>query len=626
MSDRQAQLLERISSPEDLRRLSIAELAKLAEEIRQLIVRTTARTGGHVAPNLGTVELTLALHYAYDTPRDRVFWDVGHQCYTHKLVTGRGDRFATLRQFGGIAGFPKRSESEYDTFDTGHAGDSVSAAVGSAVGTRLRGGCGKSVVVIGDGSIVSGIALEALNQSGDLKQDLVVILNDNEMSIARSTGAMAQYLNRMITGQVYNRLRADVWNLLGHMPRDLSDKARLAARKVEEGMKNLVVPSLLFEELGFRYIGPVDGHNLTELIGTFRRTQGQRGPVMIHVVTKKGRGFQPATDNPELFHGIGPFDPQTGIPVAAKGPTFTGAFGARIVELAERDDRVAVITAGMCLGTGLKTFREKFPNRFFDVGICEQHAVTFAAGLALAGMKPVVAVYSTFLARALDMIIQDVCLQRLPVVFAVDRAGLVGDDGPTHHGVFDLTYLGMLPNMAVLAPSDEAELAEMLELALSRGEPAAIRYPRGGSGAAERPRSPVEWGRAEVIGEGGNGAVLALGSMLRPCLEAAAGLGLAVVNCRFAKPLDEELIVRLSGRYPHMATVEENVLAGGFGDSVSRVLQRAGMRTELLRIGLPDRFIEHGPRPTLLELSGLSPDGIAGRLREFFGRTEGAVR
>ena len=614
-------MLDSVRSPADVRRMSIGQLRDLAVEIRELIVQTTARNGGHTAPSLGVVELTLALHYVYDTPRDQIVWDVGHQCYAHKIITGRRERFATLRQKDGISGFPKKSESEYDTFDTGHSGDSIAVALGSAVGDRLRGLDRRSIAVIGDGSVVAGMAFEALNHAGCLKQDLVVVLNDNEMSIARSTGAMAGYLNRMITGKMYNRLRADVWNLLGHLPEDLGGKSRLAARKLQEGLKNLVVPSILFEELGFRYVGPVDGHNLAELIDTFRRVQQLHGPVLVHVVTRKGKGYEPAMKHPELFHGTGPFDVATGESPGSSGPTFTAAFGAGLVELASRDERVVALTAGMCLGTGLSPFREKFPNRLFDVGICEQHVVTFAAGLAMAGVRPVVAVYSTFLARGLDQVIQDVCLQKLPVVLAVDRGGLVGEDGPTHHGVFDLSYLGMVPGLVLMAPMDEAELAAMLGFAIGfTAGPTALRYPRGGSGCPPRADvAPVELGRAEVLREGDHGCVLAIGYMAAVASRAAdilsgRGLAVTVVNARFVKPLDRELVLRLADRYHTIVTVEENVLAGGFGDGVGRLLERSGKATRVVSFGLEDRFYEQGPRNWLLDQAGLSPERLAERI------------
>ena len=619
-------ILEQVASPADIRRRSIAELETLASEIRQLIIATTARTGGHTAPSLGVVELTIALHYVFDTPADRLVWDVGHQCYAHKIITGRRDRFPTLRQLGGIAGFPKRAESEYDVFDTGHSGDSISAVLGMAVGDRLRGVRRRSIAVIGDGSIVSGIAFEALNNAGAMKPDLVVVLNDNEMSIARSTGAMANYLNRVITGRMYNRLREDAWNLLGHLPKDLGERTRTAARKLEEGLKNLVVPSLLFEELGFRYLGPVNGHNLRELIETFQRVKQLRGPVLIHVVTRKGKGYQPAEKHPERFHGTGPFEPATGTPVPAGGTTFTAAFGEKLVELAATDDRIVAITAGMCLGTGLAQFRDRFPDRFFDVGICEQHAVAFGAGLAQAGLKPVVAIYSTFLTRALDQIIQDVTLQQLPVVLAVDRAGLVGEDGPTHHGTFDLSYLTMLPGMVVLAPSDEAELKLMLEFAVNyHSGPVAIRYPRGGCKGGPTRSEPVKLGKARLLCEGADGCVLAIGSGTLPSSAAAellAGqnLKLTVVDARFAKPLDEPFYLELAERHDRIVTVEENTLLGGFGAAVSLLLNRGGKQPRLLHLGLPDRFIEHGGREQLLENIGFSASKLAKEFLTFFSR------
>jgi 1-deoxy-D-xylulose-5-phosphate synthase len=443
------------------------------------------------------------------------------------------------------------------------------------------------------------------------------------MSIARSTGAMAGYLNRMITGKMYNRLRADAWNLLGLLPEDLGSKSRIAARKLQEGLKNLVVPSILFEELGFRYVGPVDGHNLAELLDTFRRVRRLHGPVLVHVVTRKGKGYDPAMRHPEVFHGTGPFDVETGRPVSSAGPTFTDTFGAKMVELAGKDERVVAVTAGMCLGTGLLPFREKFPNRLFDVGICEQHAVAFGAGLALAGARPVVAVYSTFLARGLDQVIQDVCLQKLPVVVAVDRGGLVGEDGPTHHGVFDLSYLGMVPGLIVMAPMDEVELAEMLEFAVAyQSGPVAIRYPRGGSGS--QPRSdlaPVELGKAEVLRKGDRGCVLAVGYMSCVASRAAdiltdRGTNVTLVNSRFVKPLDQELILALADRHSVIVTIEENVLAGGFGAGVRELVERSGRATRVASVGLDDRFYEQGPRSWLLDQAGLSPERLADRLQQ----------
>ncbi len=618
--------LENINSPKDLRKLSVENLKTLANEIRNFIIQTTAQTGGHLAPNLGVVELTLALHYVFDMPDDRIIWDVGHQCYTHKIITGRREKFPTLRQYKGIAGFPKRSESEYDVFDTGHSGNAISVALGLTTGSQMLGERHRAIAVVGDGSIVTGMALEALNHAGTIKQDLIVVLNDNEMSIARSTGAIATYLNRVLTGKMYNRLKDDAWTLLGHLPVDLSTKARQAARKLEEGLKNLVVPSILFEELGFRYIGPVNGHEIAELITTFRRIKDLKGPILVHAVTRKGQGYAPAFKNPEKFHSITQFDITTGEPLTKSGATFTDYFGSKLFELAEQDRRVVAITAGMCLGTGLLQFRERFPDRFFDVGICEQHAVTFAAGLAQAGLKPVVVIYSTFLLRAVDQILQDVCLQKLPVIFAVDRGGLVGEDGPTHHGAYDLSYLTMFPGISVFAPRDEIDLARMLEFAVGYLEgPVAIRYPRGGSGLnlESIERTPIEIGRGEILTKGDAGAVLAIGSTVGPSLLAAEslandGLPITVADARCAKPVDEELIRSLIGINGKIITVEENTLLGGFGNLVSLVFERNKLPAKLLRIGLPDRFIEHGPRAQLLADNGLTPDKLASTFREFF--------
>lgn len=616
-------MLADIRSPADLRKLSLSQLGELAKEIRKTIVETTARTGGHVAPNLGTVELTLAMHCVFDSPRDRIFWDVGHQCYAHKLVTGRYDRFRTLRQEGGVAGFPKRKESEHDGHDAGHSGDSISLALGAAIGDRLRGEARRSVAVIGDGSIVVGMAFEALNHAGETKQDLTVVLNDNEMSIAPSTGAMAVYLNRVTTGRMYNRMRADVWNLLGLLPADLTDRARIAARKLAEGLKSMVVPSVVFEELGFRYVGPVDGHDLTELIPTFERIRSFRGPVLVHVVTRKGYGYRPAVERPELFHGLGPFDCATGECAKSPGRTFTGTFGEAAVAMAGRDDRVVTVTAGMCLGTGLDEFRSKFPNRIFDVGICEQHAVAFGAGLALAGLRPFVVVYSTFLQRAFDQVIEDVCLQRLPVVLVVDRAGFVGEDGPTHHGVFDLGYLGMIPGMTVMAPMDEDELVLMLDYARTWTEgPIAIRYPRGGSGLPSAVHAPVVMGQAEEMRKGRDGCVLALGATAGAVLAAAQelskeGIELEVVNARFMKPLNEDFIADVARRFPVLVTVEENVLPGGFGAAVCGLLETIGTEgVRVRRLGIGDRFVEHASRKRLLEAEGLAGAPLVGRLRK----------
>jgi 1-deoxy-D-xylulose-5-phosphate synthase len=613
-------ILEKVNLPADLKKLTIAELAILASEIRHEIIQVTAKRGGHLAPSLGVVELTIALHYVFDTPNDKIIWDVGHQSYAHKLITGRRKQFETLRTLNGLSGFPKRNESVYDVFDTGHSGNSISVALGLADAAQLKKESFKSIAVIGDGSIVTGMAFEALNNTGFQKRDVIVVLNDNEMSIAKSNGAIAAHLNRIITGQFYNRVRTDVWNLLGLLPKNLGGKARFAAKKVEEGLKNLIVPSVIFEELGFRYIGPIQGHNLTELITTFQRLKNSHEPILIHVVTKKGKGYEPAELQPEVFHGIGPFDPDSGQPLSANPAGFTKAFGESITEFAENDKNIVVITAGMCLGAGLEKFRKKFPDRFYDVGICEQHAVTFAAGLALGGMKPVVAIYSTFFVRAYDQLIQDVCLQRLPVVFAIDRAGLVGEDGPTHHGLFDLSYLRLIPNLIVMAPKDETELKAMFQVALEYNDgPVAIRYPRDKAVGVGKTAN-VKMGKAEIIREGKDGCVLAIGSSVLSTFEvcenlAREGIDLCVVNTRFVKPLDKELLLILAKRFTRFVTVEENTSIGGFGSAIIEFYQSQGIQVAVKMIGLEDNFIGQGKREELLNAQGLSGQKLFDTLR-----------
>jgi 1-deoxy-D-xylulose-5-phosphate synthase len=634
-------ILAAIQSPADLRRLNIGELRRLASELRDLIVTTVAQTGGHLAPSLGVVELTLALHYAFNTPDDRIIWDVGHQTYAHKIVTGRAKAFGTLRQAGGLSGFPKRAESPYDVFDTGHSGDAISVALGLATAHERSGRKHRTIAVIGDGSIVTGMAFEALNNVGglaasSLQTNLIVVLNDNEMSIARSSGAFAGYLNRIITGQSYNRLRTDVWNLLGRLPSNLSGRARLAAKKLEEGLKNLVAPSVIFEELGFRYFGPFDGHNLITLIDTFKKVRdlaasSLKQPILVHVVTHKGKGYAPAEQRPEVFHGIGKFDVATGEPLAG-GRGFTQVFGETLVELAGRNPKVIAITAGMSLGTGLSEFRDRFPDRFFDTGIAEQHTVAFAAGLALGGSRPVVAIYSTFLARAFDQIIQDVCLQNLPVVFAIDRAGLVGEDGPTHHGSLDLSYLRCIPNLTVMAPADEAELKAMLEFALlPRTNPIAIRYPRGSSGGSlpESPATavaPVEEGKGVVLREGKGIALVALGATVLPAVGAARllashGVQALVANLRFLKPLDTDLLARVARDCEAIFTIEENTTLGGFGSAVLEAAADLRLVSRIVPIGLPDRFITHASRSQLLQQVGLDAESLARRVLQIVGRS-----
>ncbi len=615
-------------TPEKLRTLSVSKLNLLTQDIRKRIIDVVGQNGGHLAPSLGVVELTLALHYVFDTPNDKIIWDVGHQSYAHKLVTGRWDEFETLRTLGGIAGFPKRKESEYDVFDTGHSGNSISVALGLATAAKLNKENYKVIAVIGDGSIVTGMAFEALNNAGAGKNNLIVVLNDNEMSIGKSTGAMAKYLNRMITGQMYNRMKADTWNLLGILPRNLSGRARFAVKKIEEGLKNLIAPSIIFEELGFRYIGPYDGHNLEQLIENFKKVKSVNEPILVHVVTKKGKGYEPAEQEPEVFHGIGPFAVKRVLDSNNHATSTSDAFGRKLVELAKKDTRICAISAGMCLGTGLVEFKEQFPDRFFDVGICEQHAVTFAAGLALKGLRPVVAIYSTFLARAYDQIIQDISLQNLPVILAIDRAGIVGEDGPTHHGNFDISYLRVVPNMIIAAPKDIDELDEMLDLAIENDKPFAIRYPKGNLTYAhlKKTDNKMEIGKAEIIFESESKrlkkqkklCILAIGSMVEPSFQALkivindgkkykSDIKIVLINMRFIKPLDEDLLLKILGPKDTIVTVEENSLAGGFGSTVLEFLEKHGKcENYVRRIGIQDLFIEQGKKEQLLDQCGLS--------------------
>ncbi|MEO0074482.1 MAG: 1-deoxy-D-xylulose-5-phosphate synthase [candidate division WOR-3 bacterium] len=619
-------------TPDQIRKMNIGELSQLAKQIRQRIIEVVTKRGGHLAPSLGVVELTLALHYVFDTPKDKIIWDVGHQAYAHKLITGRWHQFETLRTDQGISGFPKRSESPYDVFDSGHSGNSISVALGITSAAKLKGEELKSIAVIGDGSIVSGMAFEALNYAGDSHQNLIVVLNDNEMSIAKSTGAMAKYFSRMITGRMYNRLKADTWKLLGILPKKLSYKTRRAARKLEEGLKNLIAPSIIFEELGFRYFGPFDGHDLGLLIETFKRIKNIKGPILVHVVTKKGKGYLPAEENPELYHGISPIvKPNNGVNSlngisCQNNRNCSDIFGETLIALAEKDQRVCAISAGMCLGTGLAVFKKKFPDRFFDVGICEQHAVTFAAGLAMSGLRPFVAIYSTFLARAYDQIIQDVALQNLPVVFAIDRAGIVGEDGPTHHGNFDISYLRIIPNMIIAAPKDNDELTNMLKLSIHSNAPFAIRYPRGSLTNINYPNqdNSLQIGCSEILLEHHNPnnkkrgklIVLAVGSMVANSYQAVRDIisnanypnqSIVLVNIRFIKPLDENLLHNLIANDDIVITVEENAIKGGFGSSVMEFLaDKAITPKKHIMIGLVDKFIEQGSREILLDRYGLS--------------------
>lgn len=610
-------LLARIQGPNDLKTLSLDELHVLAQEIREEIINVCSETGGHVAPSLGVVELTLALYSVFDADADKIIWDVGHQTYAQKLITGRYKRFRTLRTYQGISGFPKRSESKYDVFDTGHSSTSLSAATGFAIARDFKGESHHVIPVIGDGSLGAGMAFEALNHLGHLNKDVIVVLNDNERSIGDSVGALSQYLTRIITTRTYNRFRDDLWKTLGRLPAYFRDRARNLAKRIQEGLKGLYAPAVIFEELGFRYIGPLNGHKLGELIDTLSRVKDMHGPRIVHVVTMKGKGYEIAEQHPERFHGIGPYCRETGTP-RKKGTSWTEVFGDAIVQLAKENDRIIAITAGMCLGTGLARFREELPDRFFDVGITEQHAVTMASALALEGYKPVCAIYSTFLQRAYDQIVHDVCLQNLPVVFAVDRAGLVGQDGPTHHGPFDLSYVRCVPNIIISTPRDGTELIALLKTAINhRSGPFIIRYPRGSSGiVTDHDPAPLPVGAWDVLQDGKDPVILATGSMVRECegalsILAEHDLQPMLVNARFIKPLDTKFLDMVVRAHNTIITVEENALHGGFGSAVLEYCARTGVKISIKCIGLPDNFIEHGSRKILLKTIGLDAEGIS---------------
>ncbi len=614
-------LLESVRSPEDLRALPEERLPELAAELRRFLIDSVSRTGGHLASNLGAVELAVALHYVFDTPRDRLVWDVGHQSYPHKILTGRREAMARLRRAGGPSGFPRRSESPYDAFGTGHSSTSISAALGMALAAQRQGLSHKAVAVIGDGALTAGMAFEALNHAGDLHADLLVVLNDNDMSISPNVGGLANHLARILSGKLYVSMREQGKKVLRRMP-----SVWELARRAEEHMKGMVVPGTLFEELGFNYIGPVDGHDLPVLVRTLRNLRELEGPQFLHVVTRKGKGYPPAERDPCRYHGVVPFDPDQGLPPAAPGgtPTYTEVFGAWVCDMAEADPRLVAITPAMREGSGLVTFSQRFPERYYDVGIAEQHAVTLAAGLACDGMRPVVAIYSTFLQRAYDQLIHDVALQNLPVSFAIDRAGLVGPDGATHAGSFDLSYLRCVPNLVVMAPADENECRRMLTTAHLHEGPAAVRYPRGkGPGVpVDQDLRPLPLGRGEVRRRGRRVALLAFGSMVTPALEAGESLGATVANMRFVKPLDEALVRELAATHELLVTVEENAVAGGAGSAVAEFLAREGIAAPLLQLGLPDRFLEHGERGELLAACGLDAAGITERVRR---RLEGAL-
>lgn len=617
-------LLNRIEKPEDVKALTVRELEQLASELRHFIIDTVSQNGGHLAPNLGTVELTLALYSVFSFPEDKLVWDVGHQAYTHKILTGRRDAFKTLRKKGGITGFPNRSESVYDAFGVGHASTSISAALGMALARDAKGEKNQVIAVIGDGALTGGESFEALNNAGDLGTKLIVILNDNEMSIDANVGAMSEYLSRIRIAPQYARAKRDMGSLLMSIPH-IGDKVYKTASHLKDGVRSVLVPGSLFEEMGFHYIGPIDGHNIALLEEVLTSAKEMEGPVLIHIHTVKGKGYKPAEQAPEKFHGVGCFDPSTGKSAKKAGcaPSYTSVFSKALIDLAKDRPDILAITAAMPSGTGLKAFGQAYPKRFFDVGIAEEHAMTLAAGMAAAGMHPVIALYSTFAQRAYDQLIHDVCLQNLPVTLCLDRAGLVGEDGPTHHGVFDLSYLRQMPNMCVMAPKDEEELRHMLATAIAIEGPAAVRYPRGAGLGVPLTDSletlPV--GKAEVLQEEGDIAFLAVGTMVEKAKEAAAilkeeGIEAAVVNMRFIKPLDTELLGEMARTKRLLITAEENVLAGGFGSAVAEYLADHGIEVPLLRFGIPDRFIEQGTRRELLSLCGLQPDEMAERIRE----------
>lgn len=618
-------ILDTINNTNDLRLLPQEELATLAGEIRREIIRVVSNTGGHLASSLGVVDLTIALHYAFHTPEDRIVWDVGHQAYAHKLLTGRRDRFATLRQYGGISGFPKREESESDHFDVGHASTSISAALGIAAARDIKGQDFRVIAVIGDGSISAGLAFEGMNQAGHLRKNLVVVLNDNEMSISPNVGALSSYLSRLMTGNFYTKLRQETKHFLQGIPR-VGESMFNFAKRAEDSIKGLMVPGMLFEDLGFQYIGPIDGHNIDHLLETFHNIKEFTWPVLVHVVTKKGKGCEFAESNPSQYHGTPPFDPVTGRTGKKTSSvlSYTEVFGQTMLKLAADDEKIVAISAAMSEGTGLDKFAEQFPGRFFDVGIAESHGVTFACGLAVEGLHPVAAIYSTFTQRAYDQVVHDLCLQNLPVTLALDRAGIVGEDGPTHHGVFDIAYLRHVPNMVVMSPKDENELQHMLKTAVEHQGPAAVRYPRGaGLGVPmDQELRKLELGKADLLADGGDVVIVAIGNMVAPSLEAAHrlladGISAAVVNARFIKPLDELLILQFARKTGRVATVEEHALMGGFGSAVLECLDAAGVGVKTLRIGLPDSFIEHGTQSMLRHKYGLDADGIYVSVRDF---------
>jgi len=606
-------LLEGIASPAELKGLSRPQLKQLAEELRAFIIDTVSRTGGHLASNLGVIELTVALHAVFDTPEDRICWDVGHQTYAHKILTGRRERMSTLRQTDGLSGFPKREESLYDAFVAGHSSTSISAALGMAVANKLQGTSRRAIAVIGDGAMTAGMAFEALNNAGTLDANLLVILNDNEMSISPNVGALNTYLTKLLSGRFYNAVRRGSEKVLSPFPPILE-----LAKKAEEHMKGMVTPGTLFEEFGFNYLGPIDGHDLDDLIDTLSNIKKLEGPQFLHIVTQKGKGYTPAEENPCGYHGVGKFDPDEGLPSKSGGkPTYTEIFSHWLVEMAGTDPKLVGITPAMREGSGLVDFSEKFPDRYYDVGIAEQHALTFAAGLACEGMKPIVAIYSTFLQRAYDQLIHDIALQDLPVMLAIDRGGLVGADGPTHAGAYDLSFLRCVPNMLIATPSNENECRRLLTTAYLHNGPSAVRYPRGtGPGTPlEQGLTPLPVGKGIVRRQGQRVALLAFGSLLGNALLVGERLDATVADMRFVKPLDETLLRALADQHEWLVSLEENAVAGGAGSAVAEALARLGLQTRLIQLGLPDRFIEHGDHAVLLTRCGLDVDGIEQSIR-----------
>lgn len=617
-------MLEKIQKPNDIKKIPADQLPALAEEIREFIIESLSKTGGHLASNLGVVELTIAMHRVFDLPKDKLIWDVGHQSYTHKILTGRKDGFETLRREGGISGFPKRSESDCDVFDTGHSSTSISAGVGYVRARQLKKENYSVVSIIGDGALTGGMAYEALNNAASLKSNFIIVLNDNEMSITENVGGMSSYLSGLRTASAYTGFKMDVTKALNRIP-GIGPGMVDAMRKTKSSIKQIIIPGMLFEDMGLTYLGPVDGHNIPQLIKTFQEAKRFEGPILVHVLTQKGRGYEPAMRHPARFHGAGPFDVKTGLPVGKSNPTYTDVFSTVMRKMGDRRKDVAAVTAAMMTGVGLKRFSNMFPDRCFDVGIAEEHAVTFAAALSLGGITPVVAIYSSFLQRAYDQIMHDVCMQNLHVVFAIDRAGLVGYDGETHHGIFDLSYLGSMPNMTILAPKNLWELSDMIKFAVDYDGPIAVRYPRGEAYTGLKEfRAPICLGKSEVIHEGSRVALLAVGSMVKMAeevqkqLKERMDMDAALVNARFVKPIDEELLRSFADTYELVVTLEENVKDGGFGERVLAFAEEEDLPFGVEIIALPDRFIPHGSVSYQMKQVGFTPEDICGRIEEYY--------